>query len=318
MTLCTLLAGLFTVVQLNCENLFDTRHDEGKDDLEFVEGGPRRWTRNRYWRKLDNIGKALIACGETKGGWQLPDLAALCEVENDSVVRDLAKRSLLRGAGYGYITTDSPDSRGIDVALLYSPFSFAPVIHRGIRVEPAKGMKPTRDILYVAGRIATGDTLHVFVVHAPSRTGGEKATRPFRRRTAETLSAAADSIWAVSPGAMVLAVGDFNEYAGEHCLGYLETAGLRDISAEARGANGAGGTYKYQGVWGSLDHALASPTLAPLCVESSVADFPFLTEEDRTNKGRKPRRTYHGFRHNGGTSDHLPLVLRFSFPSPGK
>lgn len=105
--------------------------------------------------------------------WQIPDLIALCEVENDTVMRDLTKRSLLRNANYEYIVTNSPDERGIDVALIYYPIHFQPIKHYPIRVKPCEGMRPTRDILYVSGRIITDDTLHIFVVHAPSRYGGE-------------------------------------------------------------------------------------------------------------------------------------------------
>jgi hypothetical protein len=43
---------------------------------------------------------------------------------------DLTRRSLLRQAGYEYVMTDSPDRRGIDVALVYSPFTFRLINHR--------------------------------------------------------------------------------------------------------------------------------------------------------------------------------------------
>ena len=188
MCLSLLLSSLLTLVQLNCENLFDCRHDSLKQDIEFTPEGDRRWTASKYWDKLDNTAKAIISCGTEDGDWRLPDLVALCEVENDSVMHDLTRRSLLRSANYEYIMTSSPDERGIDVALLYSPGSFAPVRHYPLRIKPMKGMRPTRDILYVAGRIITGDTVHIFVVHAPSRYGGERRTRPHRKLVADRLS----------------------------------------------------------------------------------------------------------------------------------
>ena len=131
-------------VELNCENLFDTRHDEGKQDTEFTPEGPRRWTRSRYWRKLNAIGQEILSCSE-----QLPDLVALVEVENDTVLHDLTRRSLLRGAGYHYLMTESPDVRGIDVALLYHPARFRPLCFDCLRVTPLPDMRPTRDILYI-------------------------------------------------------------------------------------------------------------------------------------------------------------------------
>ena len=117
-TLGTLLVSLFTLVQLNCENLFDCRHDSLKDDHEFLPEAYRRWTPSRYWKKLNRIGQEIVACGGEGKQWRLPDLVALCEVENDSVLRDLTHRSLLRTARYEYVMTNSPDVRGIDVALL--------------------------------------------------------------------------------------------------------------------------------------------------------------------------------------------------------
>lgn len=172
MFLALLLSSLLTFVELNCENLFDTRHDSLKNDMEFTPEGSYHWTRTRYWRKLNNLAKELVALGE-KGNkeWEIPDLVALCEVENDTVMTDLTKRSLLRLAGYEYLMTSSPDERGIDVALMYLPSSFCPLRSYPIRIKSLAGMRPTRDILYVSGLLLGGDTLHVFVVHAPSRRG---------------------------------------------------------------------------------------------------------------------------------------------------
>ena len=114
----------FTLVELNCENLFDCKDDSLHNDNEWLPDAIRRWTHKRYWQKLNNIGQEIIACGETEGGaWALPDLVALCEVENDSVLFDLSRRSLLRKAGYDYVMTCSPDERGIDVAAIHLPFA---------------------------------------------------------------------------------------------------------------------------------------------------------------------------------------------------
>ena len=136
-------AQQLTVVELNCENLFDYRHDEGKDDTEYLPETTRHWTKKRYWRKLNNIAQELLSTSDDG----IPDLIALCEVENDSCLNDLTHRSLLRNAGYEYLMTNSPDVRGVDVALLYSPFSFAPLRSYSLRVTPVEGMRPTRDIL---------------------------------------------------------------------------------------------------------------------------------------------------------------------------
>ena len=243
----------------------------------------------------------------------MPDLVALCEVENDSVLFDLSKRSLLRNAKYEYVMTNSPDPRGIDVALLYSPFSFRLLHHHALHVEPLKDMHPTRNILYVAGLLASGDTLHVFVVHAPSRSGGEVLTRPHRMQVARRLTAAIDSLHMLSPNANILVAGDFNDYSRDKSIRYLEESGLTEVSKQAQGSNGARGTYRFQGEWGSLDHIFASPTMTNRLVECIIFDAPFLLEDDEAYGGRKPRRNFLGPRYMQGFSDHLPLVARFRF-----
>lgn len=309
-----LLSSFLTFAELNCENLFDCRHDSAKQDTEFLPEAGRHWTPFRYWRKLDNISRAIVSCcdGVEEGG-RLPDMVALCEVENDSVMNDLTRRSALRTAGYEYLMTSSADRRGIDVALLYSPFSFAPIRHYPLRVTPVKGMLPTRDILYVAGRTINDDTLHIFVCHAPSRYGGERNSRPHRLAMAERLCTSIDSLTALSPDARIIVAGDLNDYDGGAVIELLRTrCALNNVTRDARGRNGAKATYRYKGLWGSLDHILVSGTLMPAVADSYVNDAPFLLEEDTKYGGVRPRRTYNGFRYSAeGTSDHLPLVVRF-------
>lgn len=308
-----LLLSLFTFVELNCENLFDCRHDSLKNDTEFLPDGSYHWTRTRYWRKLNRVGQTIIACGVKGQSWQLPDMVALCEVENDSVLHDLTRRSLLRNARYDYVMTNSPDERGIDVALVYSPFSFRLIRSHSVRVEPIKDMRPTRDILYASGVIASGDTLHVIVVHLPSRRGGERHSRPFRMAAADRVAAVADSVYNVSKDAKIIIAGDFNDYANSASVRMLCGKRLKDISAEATGRNGAKGTYRYQGEWGSLDHILVSESLARNVVDCYINDAPFLVEPDEKYGGVKPRRNYLGPRYQNGFSDHLPLVATFGW-----
>ena len=246
-----------TFVELNCENLFDYQDDEGKDDSEYLPEATRHWAKKRYWQKLNNISQSLLSCSEEG----IPDLIALCEVENDSVLHDLTKRSLLRNAGYEYIMTSSPDLRGIDVALLYSPFSFKPVKSCFLRVDPISGMRPTRDILYVSGQVISGDTLHVFVVHFPSRFGGERYSRPFRKVVADRLCHSLDSIQRLNPDARILIAGDFNDSHDSPALKQIYSHNIQNLTKDARGLHGVKGTYRYQGEWDSIDHILSSHAL---------------------------------------------------------
>ena len=308
MFLSLLLSGLLTLVELNCENLFDCRHDSLKQDTEWLPDAVRKWTPDRYWRKVNNIGQEIISCSPES----LPDLVALVEVENDSVLRDLTRRSLLRNAGYEYLMTSSPDLRGIDVALLYQPFSFRPVCYDYLDVTPLEDMRPTRDILYVQGETVGGDTLHVFVVHAPSRFGGEKVTRPNRRVVMERLIGA---IRLLPADAKVIVAGDFNDYADSPSLLYLEEHALHNVTKGVVGSHGAQGTYRYDGRWESIDHILVSSALLSFAEQAYINDAPFLLEEDKKYGGVKPFRTYNGYRYQRGFSDHLPLVVRFLFKS---
>ena len=304
MAIALLLVSWLTLVELNCENLFDCYHDSLKQDTEWLPASVRKWTPDRYWRKVNNIGQEILSCQEDG----LPDLVALVEVENDSVLRDLTRRSLIRNAGYQYLMTQSPDVRGIDVALLYQPFSFRPICYDDLDVQPLEGMRPTRDILCVQGETMNGDTLHVFVVHAPSRYGGEKATRPNRRVVMERIVGA---IHLLPPDAKVIVAGDFNDYADSPSLLFLEGHGLHNVTKDVVGTHGAKGTYRYKGRWQSIDHVLVSTVLCDSVAQTFVHDAPFLLEEDKKYGGFKPFRTYNGYRYQRGFSDHLPLVVRF-------
>jgi len=319
-----LLSGFFTFVELNCENLFDCMHDSLKHDEEFLPDGSHHWTTQRYWRKLNALGQEIIACGSLapdtfimsgpwKRDWQLPALVGLCEVENDSCVYALTQRSLLRNAAYQYVMTHSPDQRGIDVALLYSPYSFWLLGSHSYRVPLMGDMRPTRDILYAYGEVAGGDTLHVFVVHAPSRSGSAGATERYRLRVADRVCMVIDSIRVKQPQAKIIVAGDMNAYTNEKSIRRYVQEGMVDVSAGAVGNHGAKGTYRYQGEWGSLDHIMVSESLIPHFQRCYIFDAPFLLEEDERYGGVKPFRTYLGPKYKGGFSDHLPLVARFQF-----
>lgn len=297
-----LLSSIFTFVELNCENLFDTHHDSLKQDTEFLPEGARYWTKTKYWNKLNNIGQEILSCSE-----ELPDLVALCEVENDTVLHDLTCRSLLRNAGYEYLMTESADIRGIDVALLYHPATFLPLCYEYIEVPMLKGMRPTRDILYVKGLTLSLDTLHVFVVHAPSRYGGERRTRPYRQQVISTLCSFLQTI-----EGNVIVAGDFNDYSESPSLVSVEQVGYQNVSKKAEGRNGVKGTYRYHGEWHSLDHVFLSPSLTKRVFSCYINDAPFLLEEETLYGGSRPRRTFNGYRYQyGGFSDHLPIVVRF-------
>lgn len=322
------------VMEYNVENLFDCQHDSLKDDFEYLPDGSYQWTKSKYWKKLNSVARGIVLSSTENGQFLPPDLVGLCEVENDSVLYSLTHRSLLRGAGYEYVMTSSPDVRGVDVALLYQPVSFRLVSHYGIRIDTIPGMRPTRDILYVKGEVRATQSsaggaqveaddssmpflvpLHVFVLHAPSRRGGERATRPYRQTVACRLVSSIDSIRAEEPQARIIVMGDFNDYTGDASLRLLSNQGLTDVTATPYITEDkrVKGTYRYQGEWGSLDHLLVSEAVLGTFVASRVGYHTDMIEDDEKYGGVKPYRFFRGPTMYGGFSDHLPLIVDFSF-----
>lgn len=327
------LKSRFDVLEYNVENLFDCVHDTLKDDNEYLPDGLMLWTRGRYRRKTNNLARAIIMAGTRNDAagnierLRMPALIGLCEVENDNVMIQLTRRSPLRNIGYKYVMTDSPDQRGVDVALMYQPAMFRLDTAHSIRISTMKHMKPTRDILYARGKIRTSDSigvadLHVFVVHAPSRSGGEYESRPFRMAVARRLCESLDSVYAATNSALegketplVLVMGDFNDYTGDASIKEIERHGVIDISAGAVGETNkkVKGTYSYQREWGSLDHIFVSPAMREHLQGCVIVDHEDLLEESEKTGVVRPKRFMRGSVLNGGFSDHLPLLSRFQF-----
>lgn len=290
----------FRVATWNIENAFDTVHDEGKDDHEFLPHAERRWHSGRYWRKLRGITQTLAAM-------ELPALVGIQEVENDTVLRDLTRRTALWSARYKYVITDSPDERGVDVALLYNPKVFSLLSWHAVRIPSQEhGLRPTRDILVANGMVGK-DTLYVCVVHLPSRRNNDAATRQNRTLTVHTLCNILDSL----KGRKVMIMGDFNAEPGDEIFTSLSKYATSLIPTGKKTSNDKRGTYYFRGIWGYLDHILVSPELHRHSLgKATECRFPWLL---RTEK-QIPRRTYGGTSYLGGLSDHLPLTSEFSFP----
>jgi predicted extracellular nuclease len=292
----------------NVENLFDCRHDDGKNDYEFLPGGAKHWDEGKYYRKRDAIARVIAAVGEGR----LPALVALQEVENDTTLTDLVRHSALREANYRYVMTSSPDARGIDVALLYQPGAFRLIGVRSIcipRLSGRRKFRPTRDVLHATGVVADGDTLDVFVCHFPSKLGGAKKSEPFRRHVFEQVKAAADTVARARRHPRILVMGDFNAPCKD-----FEAEGLQHVVAHSR----ENGSYKYRGRWQLIDHIVASPELLRPDASMHLNDEnghifapAFLMTEDQKYRGVQPNRTYQGPRYQGGFSDHLPVWAEF-------
>lgn len=315
----------FRVMFYNVENLFDCRHDTLKNDHEFLPEAVKGWTVSRYNDKLAKIAKVIIATGHQ----QVPDLVGLCEVENDYCLKGLTEYSPLREAGYRYVMTDSPDERGIDVALLYQRGSFKLLGQNSIPIPYQEiERRPTRDILHVAGQVLSGDTLDVFVCHMPSRSGGEEASEPYRLFTAQILKQAADSVINLRRSPNVLIMGDFNDYPTNKSIAQVLGAVAPKDDIQPRKLYNLmdgrkEGTYRYRGEWGVLDQLIVSGFLLQghggirtSYDKAQILRYPFLLEEDEKYGGDTPFRTYWGMKYHGGYSDHLPICVDLEMTLP--
>lgn len=313
----------FRVMEWNLENLFDTRHDTLKDDREFLSDAIRHWNYSKYKKKLADLASGITAVGE----WEAPALVGLCEVENDTVMRDLVYHSPLRELGYRYVMTDSPDLRGIDVALLYQRDLFKLLSFRSIAIPRFGKNRPTRDLLHISGLLLTGDTLDVFVCHMPSRSGGAKASEPYRLHAARQIRLQADSILKIRLHPQLIIMGDFNDYPANKVFtevlhafpptGELSSHRLYHLLAR-KAKDKHFGSYKYKGAWGLLDHLIVSGSLLNNASDfytdedkAHVARLPFLLKEDEKYGDDEPFRTYKGMQYQGGISDHLPIYTDF-------
>ncbi|MDR1600944.1 MAG: endonuclease [Tannerella sp.] len=309
---------VFQVMFYNVENLFDTYDNPHTTDNEFLPDGVRYWTPYRYYAHLRQTARVIHAVGE----WDTPALVGLCEVENDSVLIHLTRRTSLRAQNYRYCITDSRDPRGINVALLYQEDKFRCLEYASKRIPFKNRARRSRDILHVSGRVITGDTLDVFVCHFPSRRGGEKISEPFRVEAASYLRRLCDSIHAIRRTPNILIMGDFNDMPIDKSIQTIvrsSDAGriFTNLFADAKKLNNKG-SYKYQGKWNQLDQIIINRSWEKYYRPGSAQIFmpSFLLTVDKSRNGQRPLRVYYGYKYEGGFSDHLPVIACFLLPLP--
>lgn len=317
----------FRIMEYNVENLFDTIPSKQYADEEFTPCGSRKWDSPRYWAKQGRLARVIAAAG----GDTPVELVGLIEVENDTVLHHLTRRTFLARLGYEYLLTDGPDVRGINVALLYQPGRFLPTHHEGLRIPTIEGQRPTRDVLFVEGLLPTLDTLSVFVTHFPSRRGGKHETEAHRCRVAQVIRHKVDSILKQRPCALIVVMGDMNDEVQDESLknmlqvkpahtdDFTEGA-LYDVLPKCVEHKEITGTYYYQQEWSCIDHIIVSGAF--LAEDASmlaskfcrILAYPFLltASESKFPTTYRPKRNYLGPFYQGGFSDHLPLLLEFT------
>lgn len=307
----------------NVENYFDCVDDSLTEDSEYLPMGMRGWNTTKYLKKQTNIARVITAIG----GWEAPAIVGLCEIESEKCLFDLTHYSGLKSQKYKFLHHESPDARGVDVALLYQPKLFKPIHDEAIQINfPFAPTSKTRDILFASGIIPSGDTLHVFVCHFPSRLGGELESEERRVFVANVLRIKLDSIFAADSSPNIVIMGDFNDYPkNKSTLKGIKALPLTDsISTEklynlmfemhSKGK----GSNKHQGEWGALDQLIVSGNLLnkknAFYTQQEDAHFfeaDFLLENDKQFLGKQPFRTYVGMKYQDGFSDHLPIYADF-------
>lgn len=309
----------------NQENLFDTEHDEGKLDTEFLPGGSYRWTEMKYKSKLHNMAQALADMGTDK----LPGVGCafigLSEVENEHVMRDLVAQPELAARGYKYLHVEGPDLRGIDCAAIYNPQLFEV---RNVKLVPyVQRMKDnpnfkTRGFLTISGTMA-GEHVTCIVCHLPSRFNGSE----YREQGAEEIKALKDSLLKEDPNVKVLVMGDMNDDPTSPSMSKVlrAKANKDDVGKDDMFnpwynilAKEGKGTLMYRGAWNLFDQIILSSNLIDKGKQrdystlkfwkNEIQRMPYLFQTEGQYKG-SPKRTTAGGVWLNGYSDHLPVVV---------
>jgi hypothetical protein len=308
----------------NFENLYDTLNDPKIDDEDFQPNGAYAYTGEIYKTKLQHLEQVVSKLGvdQNSDGFALLGTA---EIENETVLRDLCEQPWLKARKIKFVQFDSPDRRGIDVALLYNPAYFKVLSAQALPVlmpTDGSGKEFTRDVLWVMGKM-NGDTVHVFVNHWPSRRGGEAASAPKRKLAAGVSKVVYDSLIKANPNVKTIVMGDLNDDpTNESITKILGAVGdLKQVKGNKMYnpfldfyRNGIG-TLAFQDAWGLFDQIILSPGFvvkgrgAGMKYDHArVFNESFLIEKFGQYKGY-PKRSFVGSTWNDGFSDHFPSIV---------
>lgn len=304
----------------NLENLFDTIHDSGKNDYEYLPNGTNKWGTLKYTNKLKNMARVLNEMGTDV----IPvGMAAVgvSEIENSRVLRDLVNHETLAPKGWDFIHVEGPDRRGVDCALLYNPKLFKPIDSKLAPYTTADNdtTYKTRGFLIVSGDMG-GEVVHIIVNHWPSRY----AKSPARERAGTLVRQLKDSIMNVHPDTKVFIMGDMNDdpdnKSMKTCLGAMRNK--EDVKSPTGLYNPwwnilrkkGHGTLKYKGKWNLFDQVVVSgnllgsdrSTLKLWKIE--IFSRNYLFQQEGRYKGNTLR-THAGGVWLNGYSDHLPVIV---------
>jgi len=304
-----------TIAFYNTENLFDYVDDQLINDNDFLQTSAKRWNKDRYDKKVYKTGLVISKIGFDELQ-KPPTLIGLAEVENDVVLADLVQSTYLKDYNYGFVRYDSPDERGIDVALLYDKESFIIDSSENIalNIESEQGVRDyTRDILKVSGYIED-EKIHVLVNHWPSRHEGSDITGYKRMFAAQKVVEVIDTILSSDANAKIIIMGDFNDNPNNESIQFLKKTQslynpMENLMSYTRGS------VNHNFKWILFDQIMMTPNfLDPQTKDlkfsrADIFDEKFLTQYSGKFKGQ-PFRTYAGKKYKGGFSDHFPVYIQ--------
>ncbi|RZP02957.1 MAG: endonuclease/exonuclease/phosphatase family protein, partial [Flavobacteriales bacterium] len=309
----------------NLENLFDTENDPLTYDDDRTPDGKDHWTEEIYQDKLKNMAKVMAEIGAEVSG-SAPTIIGVCETENRKVLEDLVNQETLVEQDYGIIQFDSPDRRGIDVALLYKKKLFTPTHYKAkellIYDDNDKSKRVfTRDQLVVSG-VLDGEKIHLIVNHWPSRSGGEKRSRSKRIKAAKLNRQIIDSIFSDDPYAKIITMGDLNDDPSntsvkDHLNAKRKTSelGIKELYNPMEDLAKQGyGSLAYRDSWNLFDQIIISTELTKKDFSSyrfyqaGIYNKTYLVNAHGRYKGY-PYRSFASGSYTGGYSDHFPVYI---------
>lgn len=317
----------YTVMFYNVENLFDVYDDPNILDDEFLPEGPKNWTESKYKKKLSNIEQVLFAVASANKSF--PTIIGVSEIENRRVLDDVVSQPKLAKANYQIVHYDSPDARGVDVALFYRPDQFKYLWSTPIKtVIPDRPDFRTRDILAVCGTI-DGELFLIFVNHWPSRRGGNEASEYLRVGAAQTLKNYIEYQQILHPDVKIIIMGDLNDDPVDKSI--YETLGAKGKTSEVKPfglfnpfyamLKAGYGSLGYDDAWNIFDNIIINENLLNATTgELKIQKAPkskyygtifkrtFMVQQEGQYKNY-PLRTYSGNTFMGGYSDHFPVFI---------
>ena len=320
----------------NLENLFDTYHDDGKNDYEYLPDGANEWTEVKYEKKLHNMATVIRAMKDENKVWHA--ILGVSEIENRHVLEDLVSQPEIADANYQIVHYDGPDRRGVDVALLYRPelftvlesrsipFTFSPSnVKFELTPEEQENFR-TRDILLVRGMLG-GEMFAFFVAHLPSRLGGKGVDT--RSRGGEIMYQESMKLMAEYPDIKIVAMGDMNDNPTDpsmavymHGKEKISEVGPEDFFSPFVSMLKDGyGSLAYRGEWNIYDILVVNSNLVnapkgsfklvPIVKKKyygRIFHKPFMVQQEGQYKDQ-PLRTFSNGTFINGYSDHFPTYI---------